>query len=39
VRTGKGRQVEAKVPDQALIFDNLLAAAAFLADRTPLSLA
>ena len=39
VRTGKGRQVEARVPEQALIFDNLLAAAAFLADRTPLSLA
>ncbi len=38
VRTGKGRQVEGRKPSDALVFDNLLAAAAFIADRTPLSL-
>lgn len=39
VRTGKGRQVQSRVASDTLVFDNLLAAAAFIADRTPLSLA
>lgn len=38
VRTGKGRSVEARLTDDTLVFENLLAAAAFIADRTPLSL-
>lgn len=37
VRTGKGSQVEGQIDSGTLVFENLLAAAAFIADRTPLS--
>jgi len=39
VRTGKGSRVEDQTGPDTLIFDDLRAAAAFVADRTPLSLA
>ncbi len=38
VRTGKGRRIESRIDPDTLVFDDLREAAAFLADRSPLSM-